>query len=567
MSTHDIARLEWRGADSLPTELHQGLCGPGAPFEIGTVEIRGADQQVFVNQPPNLRAMFDRTVMGNPDGLFMVDGDREWTFSDALRSIDAVGRHLRDVYGIGRGDRVAFVSANSSDYLIAMWAVLGLGAIVTSFNGWWTSLEIASGIELTSPRLILGDDRRLERVEPSMVPSGVSVLTLEGLVRDASTVQDDASGSRPVIDVHPDDPAVILFTSGTTGRSKGATLSHRNIVNFAWVNMFTGAIGAMTGASPAPVRPPATLVVSPMFHVSGLVASLVSGPALGVRLVFPPPGRWDPVRHLELTEQHGLSVWSGVPTQFWRLLAEIESGDWDTSTVFSVGGGGAPFPPELVRELNRVMPQAVLGNGYGMSETMGLGTMARGPLMVEHPDSVGVAMPTVTVEVRDEHGTVLGEGEVGEIHLRTGGVFIGYWNDDEATAAAIHDGWYRTGDFGRIEGGLLYLESRMRDLILRGGENIYPVEIENRLVAHPDIRDAAVIGVDHPELGQEVKAFVVVRDGATLTADDVRAWVGEALARYKVPAHVEFRDELPYTETGKLMKRVLEDDEKARRSG
>ena len=170
-------------------------------------------------------------------------------------------------------------------------------------------------------------------------------------------------------------------------------------------------------------------------------------------------------------------------------------------------------------------------------------------------------MPTVTVEVRDETGSVLGEGEVGEIHLRTGGIFIGYWDDDEATASAIVDGWYRTGDFGRVENGLLYIESRMRDLILRGGENIYPVEIENRLIAHPDISDAAVIGVDHPELGQEVKAFVVVRDGAQLSDADVRSWVADALARYKVPAHVEFRAELPYNEAGKLMKRVLEDGE------
>jgi acyl-CoA synthetase (AMP-forming)/AMP-acid ligase II len=564
----DAARLTWTGADALSDDLRAMLMGPGGPFEVQTRTIRGFDQQVFVNQPPTLRAMFEGTVARMPDATFIVDGDRRWSMSEAIADIDTVGRHLRDTYGISPGDRVAIVAANSPEYLLTMWAAVSIGAIVTGLNGWWTGPEITHGMALAAPSILVGDDKRLARVES--VPDGVPVLTLEALVAEARA--EAAHGDSPVVDRDPDDPVVILFTSGTTGRAKGATLSHRNIINFAWTNMLSGAIGMMT-APPAPPPPAdappprqmASIVASPMFHISGLVAAMMTGPAFGMALVFPPPGRWDPITHLQLTQDNAVSAWSGVPTQFWRLLKEVDGGDWDVSTVTSLGGGGATFPPELVREVNRVLPNAVFGSGYGMTESMGIGTLNRGPDFLAHPDSVGTACPFVEVEVRDETGRALPEDEIGEVHLRSASIFIGYWNDPEATARAIDaQGWYSTGDFGRISNGRLYLESRMRDLIIRGGENIYPIEIENRLIEHPAIVDAAVIGVDHPELGQEVKAFVVLDAGAALTEDDVRTWVGEALARFKVPSFVEFRTELPYTQTGKLHKRTLEDEEKSR---
>jgi acyl-CoA synthetase (AMP-forming)/AMP-acid ligase II len=299
-----------------------------------------------------------------------------------------------------------------------------------------------------------------------------------------------------------------------------------------------------------------------MFHISGLVAVFITGAAFPTTLVFPAPGPWDPAIWLELTVRHKVTTLSGVPTQFWRLLRHPDIDAYDLSSVTSTGGGGAVFPPELVRAMHARFPTVRLGNGYGMSETVGLGTMTGGDLFVSVPESVGPAMPTVEVQIRDELGNVRPEGETGEIYLRSPSVFLGYWDDAEASAAVIDAArWYRTGDYGRAAGGLLFLESRRRDMILRGGENIYPIEIENRLVEHPDIDDAAVIGVDHPELGQEPKAFVVPRSGATLTAADVRGWCAAALAAFKVPVAVEFRDTLPYSQTGKLMKQQLEREE------
>jgi len=333
--------------------------------------------------------------------------------------------------------------------------------------------------------------------------------------------------------------------------------------------VMTGKLGTALGEMFVPATQgaqPATLLASPMFHVSGMLAILMSGGGLGAKLVFPPPGRWDPTAYLDLTVQHGISTWTGVPTQFWRLLRHEHLDDYDLHCVTTVGSGGAPFPPELVRSLTERMPWATLSNGYGMSETVGIGTRVVGPTMVAHPDSVGPANIGTEVEVREVGGgAVVSEGEVGEIYLRSPSVFLGYWDNPRATSDCLDaEGWYRTGDFGRIQDGMLYLDSRMRDMVLRGGENIYPIEIEHRLVEHPEIDDAAVIGVDHPELGQEVKAFVVRSAGSTLSERDVREWAARSLASFKVPAHVEFRASLPYTETGKVLKHELEREERSR---
>jgi acyl-CoA synthetase (AMP-forming)/AMP-acid ligase II len=550
--------------------------------------------------------MLDAQAAGTPGRPFLIGPRRQWTYSDALAEIDALAVLLAERYGVRPGDRVAIVAANHPEYAILMWATLTLGAIVTSLNGWWTRPELEYGIGLAQPVLLAGDERRLARLGDgapaagalpggalpggalpggplsgsdrydSDLLAGVPVRRLDQLQAEARPLTGKVP-SPP--DITEDSPAVILFTSGTTGRPKGATLSHRNIINFAMVNRLAAAAGALSApppastvapSTPAAASPPhaATIVSSPMFHISGLVAVLITGAAFPVSLVFPRPGPWDPLTWLELTQEHGVTTWSGVPTQFWRLLRHPDTGKFDLSTVATVGGGGAVFPPELVRELHARFPVVRLGNGYGMSETVGLGTLTGGEQFVAVPESVGPAQPTVEVQVRGADDSVLPEGEIGEIWLRTPSVFLGYWDDPAATRAVL-DGarWYRTGDYGRVSRGLLYLEARRRDMIVRGGENIYPVEIENRLVEHPDIDDAAVIGVDHPELGQQPKAFVVRRPGADLPPEQVMAWCAAALAGYKVPATVEFRDSLPYTQTGKLLKAQLEREEQARASG
>ena len=554
------ARLTWSGHVHLPDTVRDRLMGPGARFELATEEVLGEPVDVFAQRHPNLRALLDAAVAAHADEPFLVADDRRWTFAEARSDIDAIAGLLVRRYGIVPGDRVAIVAANAPEFALLMWAVVSVGAVVAGLNGWWTGPELRYGIDLSGPRLIAGDERRLARVPQDAVPAGVPVLTLDAIVIEAR--ESVGPGATAVdVEVDEDDPAVILFTSGTTGRPKGATISHRNVLAFGDAIALSAEIGRqlMPPEPSAPAFRPATILSSPMFHVSGMLGVFMSGPVFGTTLVFPPPGRWDEGTYLDLTVAYRISGWSGVPTQYWRLLRHPDLHTYDLSSVRSIGSGGAPLPPELIRALAERLPDARLGNGYGMSETVGLGTLIGGPAVATMPESVGPAQPGVEVEIRDASGQVVAEGEVGEIHLRGAAVFLGYWDDPGATAAAFAAGrCYRTGDFGRVLHGLLHLNSRARDLILRGGENIYPIEIENRLVEHPDIDDAAVIGVDHQELGQEVKAFVVPRTGSDLTTGEVQRWAATCLAGFKVPAHVELRAELPYTETGKVLKHLLE---------
>ncbi|HEY4332241.1 MAG TPA: class I adenylate-forming enzyme family protein, partial [Ilumatobacteraceae bacterium] len=469
----------------------------------------------------------------------------------------AMAAVLRDRFGIGPGDRVAIAAANSPEHALAMWAVLFAGATVASLNGWWTSPELAYGVGLVEPRLVLADPTRLGRLRATDLRPTVLTLELAALVALAAGVDGGDPSAFVPVDNSPDDAAAILFTSGTTGRPKAATLTHRNIVHYVWASLLMGAL-AGSPVVPEAGPQPATMATSPMFHLSGLMAVLLTGPVRGTRLVFAPPGRWDPTDHLRLSAEHGVTTWGGVPTQYWRLLHHPDLGRHDLSALQSVGVGGAAMAPELIRALRDRLSGVRVSGAYGMTETVGLGTRVDLDDLMVHSTAVGEPMPTVELQIRDAGGRVTGEDQIGEIYIRTGSVFAGYWNDAVATTEALgSDGWYRTGDFGRIVDGRLHVDSRVRDLIIRAGENISPIEIEHRLVEHPLIRDAAVVGIDDAELGQVVGAAIVLGDGGALTVDDVRAWVGATLAAFKVPAVVEFHTTLPVTETGKVQKHQI----------
>jgi acyl-CoA synthetase (AMP-forming)/AMP-acid ligase II len=539
--------LRWHDDDRLTPEQAAALSGPGAPFERTVEDVLGAPVEVFVQRPRSLVEVLRSAAEQFGDRPYLVFPDETVTFAEMPARVGAIAAVLTDEYGIAKGDRVAFASANSLPYALTEWAVVSLGAIVVGLNGWWTGAELAYGMELTTPKVLFGDGPRLARLDEVGI-TGTQMPTIP------------RRGELPEVAIDEDDPFIIMFTSGTTGRPKGATLTHRNLIHFGSSMAYGRAVTMLaTGVTPPAASGPASICASPFFHISGTAPLFVTGARFGSTLIFPPVGRWDPETHLRLTAEYGVSSWSGVPTQFWRMLEHPDFDTFDLSALTLISSGGAPFPPELMRVLNEKIPTANLSNGYGMTECMGAGTLLTGARYSTHRESVGAPWPTMELQIRDDDRNVLGEGEVGEICQRGAFTFVGYWNDPEATAKVLDaDRWYHSGDYGRIEGDVLYLESRMRDLILRGGENIYPMEIEHRLIEHPDIADAAVIGVDHRTLGQEVKAFVVPRESASLTEADVRAWAAQSLAAFKVPTYVEFRDTLPYTQTGKVMKHELE---------
>lgn len=560
------SRLEWSRLPGLDAAQQASLMGPGAPFEMHSERVLGTDLEVFVRRDRSILDSLRTAATRWPERDYVVFPDRHVTYGEIIAPIATAARRLSDDYGIGRGDRVAILSANVYEYVVTFWAIVAVGAIDVALNGWWTAAEIMHGIELTEPKLIFADGARAERLAGREL--GVPLVPFEGAPWWGT---DDPAATLPEVHVDEDDPFAILFTSGTTGRAKGAVITHRSNIHFNMAHALSGAATALLNGSASSGTAHRVLGAAPLFHVSGLTAQLTMAPMSGMAIYYPPVGRWSERRHLEMTQQHRITRWSLVPTQAWRIVEVPDIADFDLSSVVGFGGGSAVWPPELLRTLHERVPAAVrgLGLGYGMTETTGLGTSLPAALVVDHPDSVGVASPGVSVEVRDpDTGEVLPEGSVGEICIRTAANILGYWGDPAATARALDaERWYRTGDFGAIRDGLLYVEGRRSDLIIRGGENIYPAEIENRLMEHPGVSEAAVVGVPHPQLGEEVVAFVLRAPAAVdgvagdpVTGDELAAFVGEALAPFKVPREVHFVESFPRTATGKIIKAELVDD-------
>ena len=552
------ALLSWTEDRLLPDGARDALTGPGAPFELAEQEVLGARLPVFARRPLSMRQVLEMAPARFGDQPFMVFPDRTYTYQSILGRVAAVACVLQDRFGVGPGDRVAIASANVPGHAITAWAAVCLGAVVVELNGWWTGPEMRHGIDLTRPRVVFGDRRRLDRI-----PGDATDAPVVCFEDDFDAMERAESRPLPPDRVGEDDPLCILFTSGTTGRPKGAVLSQRNHIHMmmqaALQGQVAGALELASTTADAQVTPGCSIGVSPMFHISGFSVALIGGPMIGLQIAYPPPGRWDPVVHMEMTERFRAGAWSIVPTQLWRLLEDPRFGEFDLSSLRRVGGGGATFQPELWRQVRERLPQVTrMGTGYGMTETCGAGTHQDGRAAMEHPDAVGAPVPGYSIRICDADGRPVREGDTGEIHLRGASNFLGYWDDPLATEAALDsDRWYRTRELGRIEEGLLYLEGRGSDLIIRGGENVYPIEIENRLIEHPAVAEAAVIGVPDKVMGEIVKAVVVVHPGQRLDLDDMRAWVGVGLAAFKVPELLEIRTDLAHNASGKVLKNVL----------
>ena len=536
------------------------LTGPGAPFDIALEDVLGTRQPVFANRLRSLRALLEQSAAQGEKEYLVADG-RRISYLEHLRLVASTARALQERFGVEKGDRVAILAANCPEWIIAFWAAQALGAVAVGLNGWWAGDEISYGVRDCDPKVLIGDRRRLERVRADSL--GVPVVEIESEFEKFTRHAPDAT--LPDVAIAEDDPAAILYTSGTTGRPKGAVNTQRNILALLGIQFFHGARMMLAAAADGRVpsgspRPTCALVTTPLFHVSGLYTGAVMMLASGAKTVWR-GGRFDPEEAMRLIEREQVTSWGPMGTMAWRVVHHPNVAKYDLSSIVNIGSGGAPTSPELQEKIRATFPsaRASFGLGYGLTECTALATLSFGEDLARHPHSAGRPLPTVEIEIRGDDGAPLPEGETGEIHVRSPLVMAGYWRNPQATAESIlADRWLRTGDVGKVLDGRLYINSRARDLILRGAENIYPVEIEQRLEAHPDVLEAAVVGVDHEELGQEVKAIVVLRAGATVTPERLGAWVGEALAAFKVPAHWELRaDPLPRNATGKVLKNVL----------
>ncbi len=531
---------------------YETLTAAGGPFEMIEEKVLGEPMQVLARRPRALPELL-RQSEGHGDREFLVMGDRRMRFDEHRAAVAGLARTLAERHGVGRGDRVAILAANAPEWIVSFFSITSLGAIAVALNGWWSTDEIHHALEDSEPKLLIGDAKRLARVDRNR--TDVTILDFEKL---PALWQVEAD--LPEVALDEDDPACILYTSGTTGRAKGAVLSHRSFLASVGLQTLNGAAMFMASGATTPPAPPCTLLTSPLFHVSGLVAGVVMMLAAGAKVVMR-EGRFDPVDVMRLIERERVTSWSTTPTLAHRVVNHSDVGNYDLSSLSHLGSGGSALSPDLQERMRERVPSAAknVGLGYGLTESGGIATINSGDDLVRFPASSGRAMPSVEVEVRDAEGRPVPDGVNGEVHVRSPLVMLGYWRNEEATREAIAPGrWLRTGDIGHLEDGHLFIDSRARDLILRGGENIYPVEVEHALETHPDVDEAAVVGDDDPEWGQVVHAHVVPRDGAQLDVDDVKAWVGGRLAAFKVPSRVTVRpDPLPRNAAGKLVKAEL----------
>ena len=548
-------------------EACAAVCAPGTMFEITEADVFGVPTKVFAHAPANVRALFALATARADD--FVVYEDERWTMPEILTQAGQIGAALVDTFGVGKGDRVAIAMRNFPEWISTFVAITSIGAVAVPLNAWWQTDELVFAVQDSGAKVIVTDEERLARLNaagPDAVDAAVIAVRASGALPGGVDRLEDIltdGATMPDVDIDPDDDITILYTSGTTGRPKGAVSTHRALLSALLAFAARAAVGTVrepAAADPAaPATPPAFMLPVPLFHVTGLVPVMLGSFVNGAKLVM--THRWDPDRALALIERERVTNFVGVPTMSWDLLEAETFAARDTSSLKSVGGGGAPMPPELVKRIEENFSQGRPGLGYGMTETNAYGPQNAGDDFVDNPTSTGRVVPIMNLRVTDPEGNELPTGETGEIWFRGPMLIRGYWNRPEATAETIVDGWLRTGDVGRLDDeGFVYVSDRAKDMVLRGGENIYCAEVEASIYEHPAVYECAVFGVPHERLGEEVAAHIMVKPGQTLDANELQRFLGERVANFKIPSVLTFVTEpLPRNASGKILKRELRD--------
>ncbi len=547
------------------------LTAPGAPFAWTVKDVGGVAVRVYDKAIADMRAVW---AMSAPHGDkdYLVYGDERYSYAEAHARVRALAHHLRTEHGAGPGMRVAVAMRNYPEWVLSHWAAISVGAAVVGMNSWWTRPEMEFALKDSEPVALLTDGERLERLGsaceqvPLIVTRHDGKLPANALRWDSAADPSTAPDALPEADIDPDDDALIFYTSGTTGSPKGAQLTHRAVVHNLLNMIFLGACGdaaraqrlAAAGGEP-PEAPPtiAALLPVPLFHVTGCNCVMHPVTIAGGRLVL--MYRWDAAEALRLIEREGVTVMTGVPTMSRELLQHPDWSSTDTSSLRSMGGGGAAIPTDLVRRIDERLPRGRPGVGYGLTETSGIATAISNEFYVANPSSVGPLVPCMEAKVINEAGETLGSDERGELLLRGPNVMKGYLNRPDATEEAIVDGWFRTGDVAEIDAdGWIYIKDRIKDMVIRGGENIHCSEVEAAIYELDEVAEAAVFGVLDERLGEEVGAAVVLVPGAELGESDLATHLDGRLARFKHPRYVWFLDEpLPRNANGKFLKREL----------
>jgi long-chain acyl-CoA synthetase len=558
-------------------QAHALLTQPGTMFELGEADVRGVALKIWKQAPPTLREVFAASALFGPRDHLVFEDERATV--NAFRAAAAKLARQLVADGVKPGDRVAVIMRNLPEWPVAFWGAVLAGAIVTPLNAWWTGSELEYGLQNSGACVAIVDLERYERLREhfdacsalrkmyvSRAPEEIAdprVDRIESVIGVTNSWSSLEAIEAPDVAMKPDDDVAIFYTSGTTGHPKGAVLTHRNIISNMWNSASAQARAFLRRGEAPPAPDPsvqkATLIAVPFFHATGCCAVMLPFLLGGNKIVM--QRKWDAGQALELIDRERITHAGGVPTIAWQLLEHPQVNEYHLSTIESISYGGAPSAPELVRRIKARFPKCAPGQGWGMTETAATAVSNFGDDYERKPESCGVPAATGEIKIAGEDGNELARGEVGELWYKGPVVARGYWRNPEATAATFIDGWVKTGDLARMdEEGFLYIVDRAKDMLIRGGENIYCVEVENTLYDHQAVMDAAVIGKPHPTLGEEPVAVVHLKPGANATVEELRHHCAQKIAAFKVPIDVIFWPEtLPRNANGKIVKKDLKE--------
>jgi len=563
-------------------QANAAIAASDSPLKLAPGKVGGVEMQVYDQAPPTIRFILEAAEQQFGALDYIVYEDERITYTAFTRAVEHFAGIMTDRFGISKGDRVAVIMRNYPQWPVPFFAALSIGAIATPMNSWWTGDELEYGLKDSGAKLAIIDGDIFRRIQPHLAglpelqniviardegEAGQNkVFSMEALIGPASQWHALEKIGLPPVHLGPDDDATIMYTSGTTGRPKGALATHRAIIA-NMLNSMTCQMRMLLRRGETPPAPEdrelgATLLAVPFFHATGAFAILIPTMLRGDKIVC--MYKWDAGLALPIIEREKVSAVGGVPAIAWQLLEHPDRDKYDLSSIKVVSYGGAPSAPELVSTIRKRFTDAMPGNGWGMTETCATATLNIGEDYVNRPDSAGYPPGAVELKIcepGDLTGQPLARGEVGELWCKGPMNCKLYWNRPEATAETFIEGWVVTGDLARLdEEGFLYLVDRAKDMLIRGGENIYCIEVENALYEHPAVMDASIVGIPHKILGQEVGAVVQLKPGAAATQEELQAHVRGQLAAFKVPVEIQFQTEpLPRNANGKILKPVLRD--------
>lgn len=547
------------------------LTGAEAPWSVTQTTINGVDYKHYPNAPKNLAELLDHGRSHDENAEFIIFENERITFGEFFTRVDALASQLQSELHIKQGDRVAIAMRNYPEWMIAFAAAIYAGGVPVPLNSWGQAAELQYGLKDSGSSIAFFDQQRFDYIKDEL-----STLNIKAIIArptsavsapsfDISNLIDAGCGKKPAApDANTEDVGMIMYTSGTTGNPKGAVSTHRAVCQSIFNFELAANVAAMSDFEPIGKMlergfPPKVLLAVPLFHVSGCHTVFFLSLRGGRPIVM--MHKWDKIEALKLIEQERITMISAVPTMLIDLLEAPQWADYDISSMFGFAAGGAAQPPGLSDKIYTKLPDSFPGTGYGMTETNASGFAMSGAAYKANPKSTGIITPIVDIDILDTDGNSVKQGEQGEIRLKTPAAVSCYWGNEAASAEAFDKGWVVTGDIGYLDkDGFLYVTDRIKDMVIRGGENIASVEVEGAALTHDAVQECAVFGLPHAKLGEEVALSLVLKQGAKLTESELQAHIGSQVAKFKIPSKVFFETEpLPRNATLKVLKKPLKE--------